>query len=58
MKKLSHYDAQGRAAMVDVSAKIETRRTATAQAFVKIRPGVLKKLRASPGLPRRRRPRI
>jgi len=30
--------------MVDVSAKAETRRTATAQAFVKIRPAVLKKL--------------
>ena len=48
MKKLSHYDGQGRAAMVDVSAKIETRRTATAQAFVKIRPGVLKKLPRNP----------
>jgi cyclic pyranopterin phosphate synthase len=52
MKKLSqgltHYDAQGRASMVDVSAKLETRRTATAQAFVKIRPGVLKKLPRNP----------
>jgi cyclic pyranopterin monophosphate synthase len=44
MKKLSHYDVQGRASMVDVSAKIETKRTAIAQAFVRIRPGVLKKL--------------
>ena len=48
MKKLSHYDAQGRAAMVDVSAKAETKRTATAQAFVRIRPGVLKKLPQNP----------
>ena len=44
MKKLSHYDESGRARMVDVSAKAETRRTATAQAFVRIRPAVLKKL--------------
>jgi cyclic pyranopterin phosphate synthase len=48
MKKLSHYDKQGRATMVDVSAKLETKRTATAQAFVKIRPGVLKKLPRNP----------
>jgi cyclic pyranopterin phosphate synthase len=48
MKKLSHYDDQGRAGMVDVSAKIETKRTATAQAFVRIRPGVLKKLPQNP----------
>jgi cyclic pyranopterin phosphate synthase len=48
MKKLSHYDDQGRASMVDVSAKLETKRTATAQAFVKIRPAVLKKLPQNP----------
>ena len=48
MKKLSHYDKDGRASMVDVSAKAETRRTATAQAFVKIRPAVLKKLPKNP----------
>ena len=48
MKKLSHYDDKGRASMVDVSAKAETRRTATAQAFVKIRPAVLKKLPRNP----------
>ncbi|MFM2124779.1 MAG: hypothetical protein RL328_1230 [Acidobacteriota bacterium] len=34
--------------MVDVSAKSETKRTATAQAFVKIRPAVLKKLPQNP----------
>ena len=48
MKKLSHYDSHGRAGMVDVSAKPETKRTATAHAFVKIRPSVLKKLPKNP----------
>jgi cyclic pyranopterin monophosphate synthase len=48
VKKLSHYDKKGRASMVDVSAKKETRRTATAHAFVKIRPSVLKKLPKNP----------
>jgi cyclic pyranopterin monophosphate synthase len=48
MKKLSHYDEQGRAGMVDVSEKAETKRSATAQAFVRIRPGVLKKLPQNP----------
>jgi cyclic pyranopterin phosphate synthase len=48
MKKLSHYDDAGRAQMVDVSAKTDTRRTATAQAFVRIRPSVLKKLPQNP----------
>jgi len=48
MKNLSHYDRKGRASMVDVSAKAQTRRTATAQAFVKIKPSVLKKLPQNP----------
>jgi cyclic pyranopterin phosphate synthase len=48
MKKLSHYDEHGRASMVDVSAKAETKRTATAQALVKIKPSVLKKLPQNP----------
>ena len=34
--------------MVDVSAKAETQRTATAQAFVRIRPSVLKNLSNNP----------
>lgn len=34
--------------MVDVSAKVDTRRTATAHAFVRIRPSVLKKLPQNP----------
>src|SRR3984957_3257027 len=48
MKNLSHYDEQGRASMVDVSRKSDTKRTATAQAFVRIRPSVLKKLPQNP----------
>ena len=48
MKKLSHYDSAGKARMVDVSEKKDTRRTAVAQAFVKIRPAVLKKLPRNP----------
>jgi cyclic pyranopterin monophosphate synthase len=47
-KKLSHYDEAGAARMVDVSAKNDTRRTATAQAFVKIKPAVLRKLPQNP----------
>lgn len=48
MKKLSHYDQRGRATMVDVSAKADTRRTAVAHAFVAIQPAVLKKLPKNP----------
>ena len=48
MKRLSHYDQKGRATMVDVSAKAESKRTAVAQAFVRIRPSVLKKLPQNP----------
>ena len=48
MKKLSHYDAAGSPRMVDVSAKLETRRMARAQAFVRIQPAVLKQLPKNP----------
>ena len=48
MKKLSHYDANGKARMVDVSAKNESRRTAKAHAFVKISPSVLRALPRNP----------
>ena len=48
MKKLSHYDERGRARMVDVSAKVDTKRTAVAHAFVAIQPMVLKKLPQNP----------
>ena len=48
MGGLSHYDAAGGARMVDVSAKAETKRTARAQAFVRIAPRVLKELPRNP----------
>jgi cyclic pyranopterin monophosphate synthase len=48
MKKLSHYNEAGRAQMVDVSAKADTKRTAVAHAFVRIKPSVLKKLPSNP----------
>jgi cyclic pyranopterin monophosphate synthase len=48
MKPLSHYDDAGSPRMVDVSAKPETRRTARAHAFVKIRPEVLASLPRNP----------
>lgn len=47
-KKLSHYNNAGEARMVDVSAKSETRRTAKAHAFVRIKRAVLKKLPENP----------
>jgi cyclic pyranopterin monophosphate synthase len=46
--ELSHFDASGRAAMVDVSAKQNTRRTATASAFVELSAPVLAALPANP----------
>src|SRR5258708_26537647 len=48
MKKLSHYDSSGQARMVDVSAKGDTKRTATAHAFVRVKPLVLRKLPVNP----------
>jgi cyclic pyranopterin phosphate synthase len=48
MKKLSHYDSAGSPRMVDVSAKRETRRSARAQAFVRIRRSVLAQLPRNP----------
>jgi cyclic pyranopterin monophosphate synthase len=47
-KKLSHYDAAGRASMVDVSAKSDTRREAEATAFVAMHPDVLRALPRNP----------
>ena len=47
-KKLSHYDAAGRARMVDVSGKATTRREAEASAFVRMPPAVLKALPRNP----------
>ncbi|HEY2014217.1 MAG TPA: cyclic pyranopterin monophosphate synthase MoaC [Bryobacteraceae bacterium] len=48
MKKLSHFDSTGSPRMVDVSAKAETRRAATAHAFVRIAPDALKELPRNP----------
>jgi cyclic pyranopterin monophosphate synthase len=46
-KKLSHYDASGRASMVDVSTKANTRREACASAFVEMSAAVLQALPAN-----------
>jgi cyclic pyranopterin phosphate synthase len=48
MSKLSHYDASGRATMVDISAKAATKREAEASAFVFIPSKVLKELPKTP----------
>jgi len=47
-RKLSHYDASGRARMVDVSTKSPTRRTAEASAFVSLKPAVIEALPTNP----------
>jgi cyclic pyranopterin phosphate synthase len=46
--QLSHFDSTGKAAMVDVSGKQATRRTATASAFVELSAAVLAALPANP----------
>ncbi len=43
-KGLSHYNASGQASMVDISEKATTKRTATARAFVTMRPEVIQAL--------------
>ena len=48
MSGLSHFDSTGAATMVDVGSKPVTRRTATAQAFVRMRPEVLAALPENP----------
>src|SRR5450631_2582112 len=48
MEKLSHYDAEGSAHMVDVSAKTATRREAEASAFVVLSDAVLTALPQNP----------
>ena len=42
MKRLSHVDAEGRAQMVDVSAKPAMARTAIASGRIKLEPGTIK----------------
>jgi cyclic pyranopterin monophosphate synthase len=46
-KTLSHFNAAGEVSMVDVSGKEATKRTATARAFVAMRPAVIKALPAN-----------
>ena len=43
-KRLSHYDSAGHVSMVDVGGKEPTARTATARAFVAMRPAVIRAL--------------
>src|SRR5215468_6745446 len=45
MPKLSHYSRRGEVQMVDVSAKVVTTRSAIAQGFVKMKPGVVDAVR-------------
>ena len=45
MGKLSHYSKHGEVAMVDVSSKAVTTRTAVARAFVRMSPHVLRAVR-------------
>jgi len=45
MAKLSHYSRTGQVHMVDVSAKVATKRTAEGQAFVKMKPAVVRAVR-------------
>lgn len=47
-RKLSHYDDAGRARMVDVSDKAQSKREAEASAFVALKPEVLKALPKNP----------
>ena len=46
--KLSHYDAMGRARMVDVSGKSDTKREAEASGFVRMSQEVLRALPKNP----------
>ena len=45
---LSHFTASGHAAMIDVSSKQSTRRTATASAFIELSAAVLAALPSNP----------
>jgi cyclic pyranopterin phosphate synthase len=49
--KLSHLDEQGRARMVDVSSKPDTRRVAVAAARVRMQPATVEQVRVQ-GLPK------
>lgn len=45
MARLSHYGKRGEVSMVDVSEKAVTARTAVAQGFVKMKPGVVREVK-------------
>jgi cyclic pyranopterin phosphate synthase len=45
-EQLSHVDAEGRAQMVDVSGKPDTRRVAEAEGYVRMRPETVELIRA------------
>jgi cyclic pyranopterin monophosphate synthase len=45
LKRLSHYGKNARVAMVDVSGKAVTSRTAIAEGFVKMKPSVVRAVR-------------
>ena len=47
MSKLSHVDAEGRARMVDVTAKAETHRVATAAGTIRMRAATLDAIRGN-----------
>ena len=42
--KLNHFDAEGRAVMVDVGSKNETERVAVARGEVRMRPETLQRI--------------
>lgn len=46
MSELTHFDDQGRAIMVDVGAKAETRRVAVATGVIRMQPKTLARIRA------------
>ncbi len=48
MSNLSHFDSAGTPRMVDISSKLDTKRTARAHAFVRIKPEVLSRLPENP----------
>jgi cyclic pyranopterin monophosphate synthase len=48
VSKLSHYDPAGVPRMVDVSGKPETRRSARAHAFVRMKPDIVRGLAENP----------
>ena len=46
LQELTHFSASGRARMVDVSEKAETRRMAIASGVIRLRPATLERIRA------------